>query len=95
MLAEKKARRDNDSDGWRSEESLKFNSPSLPFLHSYSSVESVSSPPHKYNPVDDYILRVHPESYDRYRYVTVTDIKNWSWSQVRQPSIHPGWSLVT
>lgn len=77
---------------WRSEESLKLKPASQPFLHSYpsSNVELLvascpASPPHAYDAVDDYILRVHPESFDRPRYVTAAEIKNWNWSQLRPP----------
>jgi len=83
--------RDSDrGEYWRSEESLKLKPASRPFLHSYpsSNVELVScpaSPPHAYDAVDDYILRVHPESFDRPRYVTAAEIKNWNWSQLRPP----------
>ncbi|KIM44685.1 hypothetical protein M413DRAFT_359680 [Hebeloma cylindrosporum] len=75
---------------WHSEEPLRLKPPLRPFLHSYpsSTVESTSypaSPPRAYDALDDYILRVHPESFDRSRYVTAAEIKNWNWSQLRPP----------
>lgn len=99
MPTEKKApqtlRHSDRDDCWRSEESLRLEPQSRPFLHSYpsSNVESASypaSPPHVYNAVDDYILRVHPESFDRPRYVTSAEIKNWNWSQLRPPRFNTG-----
>lgn len=99
MPAEKKApqtlQHSDRDENWCSEESLGLEPPSQPFLQSYpsSNVESASYPaslPYAYSAVDDYILRVHPESFDRSRYVTAAEIKNWNWSQLRAPRFTTG-----
>jgi len=85
----------NDRGGYWRSESLGLKPPSQPFSHSYpfSNVESATypaSPPHTYSAVDDYIFRVHRESFDRPRYVTAAEIKNWNWSQLRPPRFNAG-----
>jgi len=85
----------SDRGGYWCSESPRLKRPSQLFSHSYpfSNVESATypaSPPHTYSAMDDYIFRVHPDSFDRPRYVTAAEIKNWNWSQLRPPRFNAG-----